>query len=206
MKMFITVAIAVVMLFAVAGLAACEIGGNPTIEEYRITAIEALETYATNRGQSNFTEANWLLVEGHVAYGTGAIKAAETKTAVRTARYNAKAAVRAVPREVVMEITEEALGKIRQDYLNKFDRQFHFDRFYGLFNGSAVFFIEADDASVKTVIIAGETFTANSQWTILVWNAGNFYNLEDIDNIFVYGILTRENLSKIVTIHNNYAI
>lgn len=97
-------------------------------------------------------------------------------------------------------------NRVREDYLQEFDRTFHFDRFYGVFNDSAVFFIEADDASIKTVVISGETFTGNSQWIILVWNDGKFYNLENIETILELGILTQENIIQLAHIHAEYDV
>lgn len=97
MRTLIAVGIVITMLLAPAGLTAC----SSTIEEYRAMAIEELETYAASRGQSNFTEANWSLVQNHAAYGIAAIEAAQTKSAIHTARDAAKAAIRAVEREEV---------------------------------------------------------------------------------------------------------
>ena len=105
MRLLITVGIAITMLFAVVGLSACEIGGNPTIEEYQATAITVLETYADGKGQSNYTEANWALLQSHVESGRTAINEAETKPTVRTARDNAKADIRAVSRENDISLT-----------------------------------------------------------------------------------------------------
>jgi len=98
-KKILGIAVAIVMLFAVAGLAACELN-NPTLAEYQATARADLANYANSRGQANFTTENWAVIQGHVTTGKEAIDAAETKPAVRTARDDAKAAVRSVPREV----------------------------------------------------------------------------------------------------------
>jgi len=108
-KKILGIAIAIVMLFAVAGLAACELN-NLTLAEYQATARVDLTNYANSRGQTNFTTENWAVIQGHVTTGKAAIDAAETKPAVRTARDNAKAAVGAVPREVNEMGTFYSLG------------------------------------------------------------------------------------------------
>jgi len=111
-KKILGIAIAIVMLFAVAGLAACELN-NPTLAEYQATARVDLTNYAESRGQGNFTTENWAVIQGHVTTGKAAIDAANNKPAVRTARDNAKATVRAVEtngNNISFNITEDAFA------------------------------------------------------------------------------------------------
>jgi hypothetical protein len=99
-KKIIGLGLALVVLFSLVALSACDIGGsNPTLEEYQATAVTALETYAEGKGQANYTEANWTLLQSHVEAGRIAINEAETKRAVRTARDAAKQQIGTVPRE-----------------------------------------------------------------------------------------------------------
>jgi len=119
MKMLITLGIAIMMLFAIAGLAACELN-NPTLAEYQATAITALEDYATSKGQRNYTSENWLVLQCHVATGRTAINEAIDKAGVRFARDAAKAAVRTVERSSLFGFE----AQICRVYT---DREMHFD-------------------------------------------------------------------------------
>ncbi|MCL2847656.1 MAG: hypothetical protein FWE13_02775 [Firmicutes bacterium] len=104
-KKILGIAVAIVMLLAVVGLAACELN-NPSLAEYRATAITVLEDYATSKGVANYTPENWLVLQGHVEIGRTNINAAGSKPAVRIARDTAKAAVRAVESKDDTEMAE----------------------------------------------------------------------------------------------------
>jgi len=95
----ISIGLAVVMLCGIIVFSGCDGCNSSTLQEYKATAVTALERYAEGKGQSNYTHENWLVLQSHVTTGRDNINAAETKPAVRTARDNAKAAVRAVERE-----------------------------------------------------------------------------------------------------------
>jgi len=198
----IGIAVAIVMLFAVVGLAGCELN-TPTLAEYQATAIAALEDYAASKGQSNYTPENWLVLQGHVAAGIEAINDTTNKADVCTARDEAKAAVRAVPKNGGSSVDIEALKEqIRQDYLQEFGQEFWYSRFYGLFNGSAVFFITGEEPVISNTVVSGVEFNYNNSWTILVWQDGTFYNLvEDIDAILLGGVLTQEDIVQLGVLH-----
>lgn len=98
-------------------------------------------------------------------------------------------------------LSTEQEAQIKQDYLQEFGTEFYHDRYYGLYNGAAVFFVSGDAAVVKTVMISGLKFSYGYSWTILVWKDSIFYNLEDIETIFEAGVLTQADLRKIAAIH-----
>lgn len=104
----------------------------------------------------------------------------------------------------VKPLSKEKEAQIKQDYLSEFGYEFYYTEFYGEYNGSAVFYTIGVDDVMKTVTLSGVKFSGNSGWTILVWNEGIFYNLEDIDRIFELNILTQRNLNQIGRIHAKY--
>jgi len=92
--------VALVVLLSIGLIGAqCDITSTPTLEEYKASAITALQEYADALYEDDYCEVNWKRIEGYVEEGIEAINAAETKPAVRTARDNAKAAVGAVQKE-----------------------------------------------------------------------------------------------------------
>ena len=114
-KKILGIAIAIVMLFAVAGLAACELN-NHTLAEYQAAARVDLTNYAQSRGQTNFTTENWAVIQDYVATGKAAIDAAETKPAVRIARDNAKAAIRGVDNVTCDDCGEKSCILVIEDF------------------------------------------------------------------------------------------
>jgi len=104
-KRMIGLGMAFIMLFSILGFVGCDIVitttpttpvESPTLEEYREIAIQELRDYANGRGARNFSTANWLIIEGHLAGGVEAINIAEDKAGVRTAKDTAKQAIGAV--------------------------------------------------------------------------------------------------------------
>jgi len=211
-KKILGIAVAIVMLFAVAGLAACELD-NPTLAEYQATARVDLTNYANSRGQTNFTIENWAVIQGHVTTGKAAIDAAETKPAVRTARDNAKAAVRAVEREnnvnnytrhpnSVDTIDATLENAIRKGFSEE-PQIWYIFRYYGTFDGASAVMMGStenfpgDWELYETV--AGITFWYIATPSIIVWYENNFYSLTEAHAQY---ILTLENLQIIANIHN----
>jgi len=69
------------------------------LAEYKLTAKTGLETYATEKGQSNYTADNWLVLLGYVAEGKDEIDAAANKPAVDSAVEKAEQAIDDVPQK-----------------------------------------------------------------------------------------------------------
>ena len=168
------------------------------LAEYKETAKATIQTYALEKGLNNeYSEENWAKIESIVAQGESTVDAANNKPAVDTAVITAKLAID----EVESKLSEELRDQIKADYLNEFGHEFCFDRFYGLYKGAAVFFIQGVQDWVKVVTISGIEFGHTNGWTILVWKDGVFYNLENIEPIFEAGILTQGDLEQIGIIH-----
>ena len=75
------------------------------------------------------------------------------------------------------------------------------NKFYGLYNGAAVFFVAGDSCAIKTAIISGVEFSYSYGWTILVWKDGASYDLENTEALFNAGILTQRDIEQIGIIH-----
>ncbi|MCL2861710.1 MAG: hypothetical protein FWE22_04800 [Firmicutes bacterium] len=213
-KKILGIAVAIVMLFAVAGLAACELD-NPTLAEYQATARVDLTNYANSRGQTNFTIENWAVIQGHVTTGKAAIDAAETKPAVRTARDNAKAAVRAVEREnnvnnytrhpnSVDTINAELENQLRRgiigsDFIQEswtFDDVW-VDGFFGIYNDSVAVIMAGGfpfPGLITPLVVAGKYFYFSSSPGILIWHDGYFIPLL---RAYTDGVITRQSVEKI---------
>lgn len=101
----------------------------------------------------------------------------------------------------VKSLSGKKEAQIKEDYLSEYGHELNYTEFYGEYNESAVFYMIGSDTVMKEVTISGVKFIGNSGWTILVWNDGSFYNLEDIDKIFELNILTQSNLKQIGRIH-----
>ena len=84
----------------------------------------------------------------------------------------------------VKSLSGKKEAQIKEDYLSEYGHELNYTEFYGEYNESAVFYMIGSDTVMKEVTISGVKFIGNSGWTILVWNDGSFYNLEDIDKIF----------------------
>ena len=206
--------IAIVMLFAVAGLAACELN-NPTLAEYQAAARVDLTNYAESRGQTNFTTENWTVIQGHVTTGKAAIDEAIKKAGVRTARDTAKAAVGAVPRKnnegsyirhlnSDLRIKAQMENQIRLDYLVEFDLpndikfgDVFIPYYFGTYSGSVAVIITAgldyEDIGLSTEV-AGINFGQHGLPFILIWNDGNFYQLNEA---YDQKLLTLNNIENI---------
>ncbi len=85
MKKFIGIVMVVLVVFA---FSACD-----SLKEQRIEAKEALETYATQKGEDNYTQANWEAIEEIVESGKKKIDKAEDKAAIDDAVAAAKAEI-----------------------------------------------------------------------------------------------------------------
>ena len=192
--------------FMVFGLVACDgIIGND-LARYKTDAETALETYAEAKGHDNYTDENWSAISGIVADGKAEIKAAADKPAVDNVVDEAKDAINEIPPKTETELTEELKDRIKADYFKEFGHELFFgeellNKFYGLYNEAAVFFIVGAADWNKVVTISGVEFGYKNSWTILVWKDGVFYDLEEIETIFDAGVLTQKDLEKIGIIH-----
>lgn len=103
-KKLVYLGIAGVMFFSIAGLYACDFDND--FEAYKTTAKSELDTYAQNRGESNYCDNNWLTLLGLVDTGKATIDAAVNTEAVDIAVAKAKNAIDNVPLEKIemMEI------------------------------------------------------------------------------------------------------
>ena len=213
-KKIIVLLTAVIMIFTVAALTACDLN-NPTLAEYQATARMDLTNYANSRGQTNFTTENWAVIQGHVAAGKAAIDAAETKPAVRTARDNAKAAVGTVEREnnvnnytrhpnSVDTIDAELENQLRRDIIGSdfiqeswtFDDVW-VDKFFGIYNGSVAVIMAGGfplPGLATPIIVAGKYFYFLSSPGILIWNDGAFIPLL---RAYTDGIITEYDVENI---------
>jgi len=200
-KKILAIVIALVMLFTAAGLTACGLN-NLTLAEYQTAARVDLTNYANSRGRTNFTTENWAVIQGHVTTGKAAIDAAGTKPAVRTARDNAKAAVRAVEREnnvnnytrhpnSVDTINAQLENRIREDFVQVRSEHGEIDftmqdvwvnGYFGTYNDSSVVMIRImgidGPPAIGSFMIEDMEFFFNYGHEYLVWNDGNFYTLE----------------------------
>jgi len=232
-KKILGIAVAMVMLFAAAGLAAC----NPTLAEYQTTARVDLTNYAQSRGQTNFTTDNWAVIQGHVTTGKAAIDAAETKPAVRIARDEAKANIGAVPQnggasmlnaETINQIKQAAMTFVFQNSPQlSIDELFFF--YYGTFNGSIVIMVHHMQTAwprivswdaFKMIYPNSVRFIQESEWNNYDFQSSEIiairypvvgqYILVWYDGCFFrlseahkQGLLTAEDLEQIAEIHYN---
>jgi len=92
-KKLVCLGIALVMLFSLAGLSACD---TFNLARYKAAAKIKLETYAKNKGQDNYTAENWTIIGGLVTDGKAAVDAAANEPAVDVAVETAKEDIDAV--------------------------------------------------------------------------------------------------------------
>ena len=75
-----------------------------SFSEYKTAKKAEVEQYALDKGESNYSEENWALIEGYVSAAKTAIDAAEDKAAVDSAVSSAKASID----EVITSAEEDA--------------------------------------------------------------------------------------------------
>jgi hypothetical protein len=201
-KKLIGIAVIAIALFGIFGLTACDT--DDSLTAYKTMKSTELQAYADAKGQDNYRAENWTLICNTVTDGKAAIEAAANKPAVDATINAAKEAID----EVIPELSKELESRIKADYLQKFGHELYFgeqllNKFYGLYNGAAIFFIAGDDAVLKTVTISDLEFSYSYGWTIMLWKDGVFYDLENIEIIFDAGVLTQSDLIKIAAIHAN---
>ena len=144
---------------------------------------------------------DWTAIKEIIEESCVAINAANSYDEMNTIVENAQQAMDAI--EITITIENQLLNKIKNDYMLQYDSSFAFYRFYGFYNGAAVFFLLDQDNNAKEVNISGVYFSYfDSDWTILVYKEDMFYNLEDIDTLIEAGILTQADVEAIGDIHN----
>lgn len=194
----------IVMLIFV--LAACNTDFN--LEQYRADAKTTIETYAQEKGQTNYLADAWATIQSIVADGKAAVESAESKTNIDIAVTAAKTDIDEVSREE-MALIEQA----KQSYVDTFLKVEYPDatiadltfRNLGVYGESVVgvindkyhlFFMEY----VINLVIDGLDFSYSNGYPIRVWREGNFY---DLSGAYWGGLLTRENLEAIYNIYRN---
>lgn len=178
-------------------------GGNKVVlwkqndlATYKKVAKVTLENYAENL-KNNYDENEWNIVRGIVEIGHLLVDDAKNKTLVEEIFTTSITAI---------DNVEELESKLKADFQEKFGYHFTFDKFYGLYNGAAVFLVSDYSPRIKTVTISDIEFSYNYGWTIWVWKDGVFYNLEDIETIFAAKILTPTDLVNIAKIHADFYV
>jgi len=101
MKKIIYLGIALVMLFSMAGLSACDL--DLGLAAYKTTAKSEITSHVQGLTQTNYTPANWTLIEQRADEGKTAVEAAESKSSVDTAVTTAKADIDAVEQKDEVE-------------------------------------------------------------------------------------------------------
>ena len=102
------------------------------------------------------------------------------------------------------DLSKQVLNDINEIHNSLYATDFHYDRYYGSYSGGYVFFIEADDFGMKTVLIDGLSFSGSSSWKLILFFNKIFYNLEDYDFLIESGLLTHDDLLKIHKTHIEY--
>ena len=96
-KKLVCLGMALVMLFSLAGLSACDLGND--LAGYKTAAKAGLETYAQEKGEGNYTAENWTVIGGLVTEGKTAVDEAASTTAVDTAVETAEQSINDVPQK-----------------------------------------------------------------------------------------------------------
>ncbi len=169
--------------------------------EYKTKAKDTIETYAEEKMQEVEIAENLAVIEEIVTQAKTMVDEATTKSQIDKAVDSAVQAIDNVKERQLPKIDKELDKTIMQDYLTQFGRAFLYEKFYGIYDGAAVFFIPGDDCRVKTVTISGVEFSYNYGWTILVWKDGKFYNLENYELILENSILTQKDIEEIGKVH-----
>ena|GEM_PF-1944982 len=84
------------MLLSIAGLSACD---NLDLAAYKTTAKSEITNHVQGLTSSNYTPANWTLIEQRADEGKAAVEAAASKPAVDTAKMEAITDIDNVPKE-----------------------------------------------------------------------------------------------------------
>lgn len=116
-------------------------------------------------------------------------------------------------------VYDDKMEQLQEDYLQQFGCDFNFDpirdlsygikyretRYYGTYNNALVIFTAQDGTDKKTTKISDLEFNYDTDFTLLVWHGGTFYNLEkDIDLILKKGLLDKEDIKTINSVHCSY--
>ncbi len=176
-----------------------------TLQRNKDNAKTEIEQYALAR-QNNFDVDNWSIVCYIVEDGVNAISIAKNKPEIDTIVDDTKYDINLVPNKSG-QLSSELENLIKADYLKEFGHELVYgedsvNKFYGLYDGAAVFFLEGDAMVIKTIKISGVEFSHHNDWRIIVWKESVFYNLEDIDLIFEKGILTQDDVEQIGLVHS----
>ena len=102
MKKVLRIVCVAVMLLLSLSLFACQsvnITAGIELARHKADAKEALESYAEEKGQDNYSAVNWAAIGGLVAEGKTAIDAAKSEVQVDSAVATAKIGIDAVPKD-----------------------------------------------------------------------------------------------------------
>ncbi len=102
------------------------------------------------------------------------------------------------------DLSKQVLNEINEIHNSLYGTDLHYDRYYGSYSGGYVFFIEADDFRMKTVLIDGLSFSGSSSWKLILFSNKSFYNIEDYELLIESGLLTHNDLFKIHKAHIEY--
>lgn len=97
LKKLIGIPVAAIMLLGIFGLTGCN---GVSLDEYKVTKVIELQTYANAKGQTNYTTANWELIGEATESGEAAIEAADNKVLVDAAVTAAKGEIDMVSRKL----------------------------------------------------------------------------------------------------------
>jgi len=104
---------------------------------------------------------------------------------------------------VNLEWNQALRARIEQDFYlaNEQGRTLvldEYDKFYGIHNNTAVFFVAGFSRVITLIEVAGVEFWWGSLFTIVVWSDGCFYHIADA---YEKGILTSDNIQEMSRIH-----
>lgn len=108
----VMVFIMVISLFMVAG---CQQSNE--LAEYKAAAKTGIETYAEDKGRSNYSEGNWSAITGHVEDGKAAIDAATDKAQVDIAVGAAKQKIDGVQYIVTWTNNNAVYATVKPEYI-----------------------------------------------------------------------------------------
>jgi len=171
-----------ILLIMIISLAACH--KNDDLESYKIDANNTLETYAQDKGQTNYSEENWAAICKAVEDGKAAIEAAITKPAATTAVNDAKEVIEGVKMDFI---------ETKFDYMIEL-HTWHFTS--GVPNNAVVVKFTNEEAIFKCVVDKGLLgFAVDSQKELTVKPNDIFYWYADeiIEKAFIEIIVRIDN-------------
>lgn len=199
-KKIMCIGLVLVMIFS---LPSCEKDFN--LEEYKKNAKDTIETYVESKGEDNYSEENWIVINDILMQGIEAIEAATEASEVDSLVITIKQDIDNIPQKDDDDIELQ----IRQDFLVY--RHNHGETYltledieilknYGSYGDSVVVKMDRGHYPMgTTVTIAEVSITFWDSNTALVWKDSHFYELEEAYN---QELLTKADLLEIADIQN----